>query len=88
MNIFRYLFRFLRWRRWMRIPFYILGFICLLIAIWIGLPMTGVEFLASVWFRATVTGVIFGISIHKRRGNDASYKKENNSVHDPFSHEN
>lgn len=45
----------------MRIPFYILGFICLLIAIWIGLPMTGVEFLSSVWFRATVTGIIFGI---------------------------
>lgn len=61
MNIFRYFFRYLRWRPWMRIPFYIIGFICLLIAIWIGLPMTGVDVLASIWFRATVTGVIFGI---------------------------
>lgn len=44
----------------MRIPFIIIGVICLIIAIWVGLPMTGVGFLSSVWFRATLIGLILG----------------------------
>lgn len=44
----------------MRIPAYILGIICVLIAIWIGLPMTGVAIFAAFWFKATLTGVILG----------------------------
>lgn len=44
----------------MRIPAIIIGLICLVCAIWFGLPMTGVGFLSAVWFRATLIGVIVG----------------------------
>ncbi len=60
MNIFRIVFRFLRWRPWMRIPAIILGIICVIVAIWFGLPMIGVPFLATVWLRATLIGLIVG----------------------------
>ncbi len=61
MNIFRIMFRFLRWRPWMRIPAIILGIICVVIAIWIGFPMTGIAIMSTVWLRATLIGVIVGI---------------------------
>lgn len=60
MNIFRYLFRFLRWRPWMRVPLLILGLIGLIIGIWIGLPMIGYPILSTIWLRAVLTGVIIG----------------------------
>ena len=61
MNIFRPVLRLLRWRPWMRIPVIILGIACVIVAIWFGLPMTGVAILAAVWLRASLIGVIVGL---------------------------
>ena len=61
MNIFRIMFRFLRWRPWMRIPAIILGILCVIVAIWIGFPMTGIEIMSTVWLRATLIGLIVGL---------------------------
>ncbi|SEW40150.1 type VI secretion system protein ImpL [Cognatiyoonia koreensis] len=44
----------------MRIPAIIIGLICLICAIWFGLPMTGVGFLSTVWLRTTLIGLIIG----------------------------
>ncbi len=50
------------WRKkWARIPMIIIGLLMLAAAIWWGLPMTGVAMLSTIWFRATVLGVIFGL---------------------------
>lgn len=47
------------WRiKWMKIPLIVLGVIGILVAIWFGLPMTGIAFLASPWFRGGLIGAI------------------------------
>ena len=64
MNIFSILFRLIprfKWKAWMRWPFYIIGIIVFFAAIWLGGPMTGLELFGTVWFRATVIGVIVGL---------------------------
>ncbi len=61
MNIFRPLRKLLKWRAWMRIPAFVIGFVSLIAAIWLGFPMIGLDILATVWLRATVIGVLVGI---------------------------
>ncbi len=46
---------------WMKWPLIILALICFGLAVWIGGPMTGVALFATIWFRATVIGVVLGI---------------------------
>ena len=53
-------------RRWWRYRLFrwtllIAAIGALLAAVWIGFPMTGIEFLAKVWVRATVIGVILAL---------------------------
>lgn len=60
MNIFRILFRSLRWRPWMTIPAMILGVIGVVVGIWFGFPLLGFGIMASVWLRATLIGLILG----------------------------
>ena len=50
-----------KWRPWMRIPFIVLGLLCLFIAVWFGFPMIPLAIFSTIWLRATVIGVIFGI---------------------------
>ncbi len=64
MNLFGLVWRILKrvkFRTWMLVPFYIIGFVAFLAAIWFGGPMTGIDILGTVWLRATVIGVIVGI---------------------------
>ncbi len=58
---FTALFRFLKWKPWMRIPAIIIGVICLCLAIWFGFGMIPWWLTQAVWFRATVIGVLLGI---------------------------
>ena len=50
-----------KWRPWMRIPAIVLGLLCLFIAVWFGFPMIPLAIFSTIWLRATVIGVIFGI---------------------------
>ncbi|PJI84227.1 type VI secretion system protein ImpL [Yoonia maricola] len=43
---------------WMRIPLKIIGVLCIIAAIWFGLPMTGVAFLSQVWVRLALIALI------------------------------
>ncbi len=64
MNVFGMLWRLLprpKWKPWMRWPFYIVAIAGFFAAVWLGGPMTGIALLGTVWFRATVIGVIVGI---------------------------
>ncbi|MFQ6551440.1 type VI secretion system membrane subunit TssM [Aestuariibius insulae] len=45
----------------MRIPFIILGLICIGIAVWFGGPMTGWGPLSTPWIQLTILGVIYGV---------------------------
>ncbi len=45
----------------MRIPFIILGLICIGIAVWFGGPMTGWGPLSTPWMQLTILGVIYGV---------------------------
>ncbi len=56
-----FLFRFLKWKPWMRIPAIILGILCLMAAIWFGFGMIPLALFQSVWFRATIIGILVGI---------------------------
>jgi len=49
-----------KWPAWLRITVGLLGLIALCAAIFFGLPMTGVDFLAALWFRlALIGGIVF-----------------------------
>lgn len=64
MNLFGLIWRYmprLKWKAWMRWPFYIIAILAFFAAIWLGGPMTGIEMFGTIWFRATVIGVIVGI---------------------------
>ena len=50
-----------KWRPWMGIPAIVLGLLCLFIAVWFGFPMIPLAIFSTIWLRATVIGVIFGI---------------------------
>ncbi|TKW68775.1 MAG: type VI secretion system membrane subunit TssM [Paracoccus denitrificans] len=60
MNLFGFRLRGPRWSKhaWWRWTVTILGIVGLCAAIWIGFPMTGVAFMASVWLRASLIGAI------------------------------
>jgi len=45
---------------WMRIPLIIIGFLCLIGAIWFGFPMIPLGIFSTIWLRATVIGVLVG----------------------------
>ena len=59
-NLFSRMFRWMK-KPWARVVFAIIGLLALIVAIWFGFPMTGFALAATVWFRATVIGVIFAI---------------------------
>ena len=64
MNVFGLIWRYmprLKWKAWMRWPFYIIAILAFFAAIWLGGPMTGIALFGTIWFRATVIGVIVGI---------------------------
>ena len=64
MNLFGLIWRFRprpKWKPWMKWPFYIIAILALFAAIWLGGPMTGIDLFGTVWFRATVIGVILGL---------------------------
>ncbi|WP_299910754.1 type VI secretion system membrane subunit TssM [uncultured Paracoccus sp.] len=46
---------------WLRVVLTIVGLILFAVAVWIGLPMTGWATGATIWFRSTVIGVVWGI---------------------------
>lgn len=50
-----------RWRAWMRWPALILGLGLFAAAVWIGLPMTGVAVLSTIWLRAAIIGTVIGL---------------------------
>ena len=43
---------------WLRIPLQVIGVLCIVAAIWFGLPMTGVAFLALVWVRLVAIALV------------------------------
>ncbi|MFD1881849.1 type VI secretion system membrane subunit TssM [Paracoccus pacificus] len=51
----------IRAQRWMRIPLMILGLLLFSLAVWFGLPMTGWDWAASIWWRAGIIGVVLSI---------------------------
>ncbi|MFV0303220.1 MAG: type VI secretion system membrane subunit TssM, partial [Paracoccus sp. (in: a-proteobacteria)] len=51
----------LRGQSWLRVVLTLLGLALFAAAVWIGLPMTGWGTGATVWFRLTVIGVVWGI---------------------------
>ncbi len=53
----------LRWRhiKFLRVPLIILGLICFSVAIWIGGPMTGITWFATIWLRVLIIGLVLGI---------------------------
>ena len=46
---------------WVRRFVYLLGILSILAAIWLGFPMTGIDWLSQVWVRLAAIGVILGI---------------------------
>ncbi len=50
--------QFLR-KPWMRIPLIVIGIVAFCAVVWIGLPMFGIDLLASTWLRLTVIGTFF-----------------------------
>ncbi len=44
----------------MRVPLLLIGLTCLIVAIWIGLPMIGMPIFSTIWLRAVVTAVVIG----------------------------
>ena len=68
---------------WMRWPLIIIGFFCLIAAIWFGFPMIPWAVFSSIWLRATVIGVLIFIILlvqflkwRKRRRAAAAMEEE------------
>jgi type VI secretion system protein ImpL len=63
-NVFRLLWMVmpkLKWKRWMRWPLYFILWVLFVAAVWLGGPMTGIEMLGTIWFRASVIGGVVAI---------------------------
>ena len=74
-----------KWFRWVVIA---LGILCICAAVWFGLPIFGIEWLASVWFRVLVIVLLLApiaiVSALRYRSEERRVGKECRSRWSPY----